>query len=112
MNTLLPLELAFVPFIYSISRNHHLGISINSKMGWQLLHHNNIDKTDHRFIGSIGAQLFLKFNQPGRTYFYRYLSLFADYNIYGEFRAGIGVGISLQTALSGLLALLLSLAME
>jgi len=94
-NTILPLEIGFIPLIYEINTNHQLCLSLYGKMGWHLIAYKDSDKTDDKFFGSIGSQLFLQFKEPNsRTPYSRYLSLFAEYTIFKVFRAGIVIDIS------------------
>jgi hypothetical protein len=103
-STLLPIELGFIPLNFNLGQYNQLGLSLNSRFGWQMLLHENIENSlyDNRFVGSIGSQIFLQFRNPGqRTPYSRYFSIFAEYNNLREFK--IGVKIDLTVILLGLL---------
>ena len=97
---LLPIEVGFIPLSFNISRNHQLNFSVNGKVGWLYENYRNND----RFYASLGGRIFLQFRHPDtRRPYSRYLSLFAEYNTFREWR--IGVGIDLTMVVFGLLML-------
>jgi len=94
-NTILPLEVGFIPFSYNINDKHQLCFSLNGKAGWHIKSNVNNNHIDHSFYGSLGGQLFLQYRHPGSLSPYsRYLSLFAEYNTFEELRAGFKVDLT------------------
>jgi hypothetical protein len=94
--TLLPLEAAFVPFLYRIGNSHELGLSLYGKIGWEIISYEDKEYLDSGgFSASVGSQLFLQLRETGsKSPYSRFLSIFVDYNFAKKLKFGISVDLS------------------
>ena len=96
--TVLPIEIAYVPFNYRINDILQLWFSVYGKTGWHQINKN--DKIQNTFFGSIGSEFSLRtrpsyINIPGiGTTYLRMFSLYIDYNVFNKFKIGFNADMT------------------
>ena len=87
-HSLLPVEIAYVPFSYC----NTLFLSLYGKLGWRRQYSEVRDHAKHSAYGAAGAQLFL-FPET-RINYSPYFSLFIEYDTLNRLKLGVGLDLS------------------